>query len=127
MPAIAARQSYGRREEQEGISRMSVYLFDMEGEAVAFRQTWTDPYLFDLHGHWIGWFPWDDHDAVDCDGHYLGTVVDDRFVRRNDWYERPCGAIPVYPGDTAPTGNPQTPHAFPNRFAYEDVQVHVRT
>ena len=27
---------------------MSVYLFDMEGDPIAFRQTWTDPYLFDL-------------------------------------------------------------------------------
>ena len=46
---------------------MSVYLFDMEGEAIAFRRTWTDRYVFDLRGRWIGWFPWDDHDAVELD------------------------------------------------------------
>lgn len=104
---------------------MSVYLFDMQGDPVAFRRTWTDSYLFDLQGHWIGWFPWDDHDAVDRDGHYLGTVVDDRFVRRNDWYERPCRAAATDPGDATPTGRPLTPHAFPNRFAYEDIGIHL--
>jgi hypothetical protein len=106
---------------------MSVYLFDMEGEPIAFRQTWTDPYLFDREGHWIGFFPWDDNDAVDREGHYLGTVVDDRLVRRNDWYARPCAAIDVFPENVAPTGTPQTPHAFPNRFAYEDVRIHLVT
>ena len=29
---------------------MSIYLFDMGGEPVAFRRTWTDPYVFDLDG-----------------------------------------------------------------------------
>lgn len=106
---------------------MSVYLFDMEGEAIAFRRTWTDRYVFDLRGRWIGWFPWDDHDAVDRDGHYLGTVVDDRFVRRNDWYERPCPAAPDDPGDATPTGRPLTPHSFPNRFAYEDAGIRLLT
>ena len=106
---------------------MSVYLFDMEGNPVAFRRTWTDSYLVDLQGRWIGWFPWDDHDAVDRDGHYFGTVVDDRFVRRNDWYERPCPTAATDPGDATPTGRPLTPHAFPNRFAYEDVGIHRLT
>ena len=106
---------------------MSVYLFDMEGEAIAFRRTWTDPYVFDLSGRWIGWFPWGDHDAVDRDGHYLGTVVDDRLVRRNDWYERPCSEAPTDPGEAQPTGRPLTPHAFPNRFAYEDAVVRILT
>jgi hypothetical protein len=106
---------------------MSVYLFDMDGEAIAFRRTWTDPFVFDLRGHWVGWFPWDNHDAVDRDGHYLGTVVDDRFVRRNDWYERPCAALPADPGHVVPTGEPLTPHAFPNCFAYEDVKVRLLT
>ena len=106
---------------------MSVYLFDMQGEVIAFRRTWTDTYVFDLRGHWIGWFPWDDHDAVDREGHYLGTVVDDRLVRRNDWYERPCAQTPVDPGHTTPTGRPLTPHPFPNRFAYEDVKVRLLT
>jgi hypothetical protein len=127
MPDMADPESYRRRRVVEGLSRMSVYLFDMAGEAIAFRQTWTDPYLYDLRGHLIGWFPWDDHDAVDREGHYLGTVVDDRLVRRNDWYERPCGALRTPPADATPTGVPQTPHPFPNRFAYEDVRIHLLT
>ena len=126
-PKLQALSRTVEAEAPEGLSRMSVYLFDMAGEAIAFRQTWTDPHLFDLGGHWIGWFPWDDHDAVDCDGQYLGTVVDDRLVRRNDWYVRPCSTLDVPPGDTAPTGLPQTPHEFPNRFAYEDVGIQLMT
>ncbi len=106
---------------------MSAYLFDMSGEVIAFRRTWADPYVFDVHGRWIGWFPWDNHDAVGRDGHYLGTVVDDRFVRRNDWYDRPCPAAPPAPGDATPTGRPPTPHAFPNCFAYEDAGVRLLT
>ncbi|MGA8988455.1 hypothetical protein [Aeromicrobium sp.] len=106
---------------------MSVYLFDMKGEPIAFRRTWTDPNIFDLHGDWIGWFPWGDHDAVDRTGRYLGTVVDDRFVRRNDWCARPCRDSSTHPDSATPTGLPLAPHAFPNRFAYEDVHVRILT
>jgi hypothetical protein len=103
---------------------MSVYLYDMDGEIVAFRRSWTDQHLFDLDGHRIGWFPWEDNDAVDLDGRYLGTVVDDRLVRRNDWCERPCPPPPDDPGPCQCTGQPLTPHYFPNRFAYQDVRIH---
>jgi hypothetical protein len=106
---------------------MSVYLFDMAGEVIAFRRTWTDPHVFDPRGRWIGWFPWGDHDAVDPEGRYLGSVVDDRFVRRNDWCRRPCATAPADPGDATPTGRPPTPHAFPNCFAYEDVGARLLT
>ncbi|MRK00088.1 hypothetical protein GEV27_01000 [Aeromicrobium sp. S22] len=102
---------------------MSVYLFDMGGQPIAFRRTWTDPFVFDLDGHWIGWFPWDDNDAVDIDGHYLGTVVDDRLVRRNDWYQRPCTGTATDPGRVERTGRPPEPHHFHNCFAYQDVRV----
>jgi hypothetical protein len=103
---------------------MSIYLFDMKGEVIAFRRTWTDSYVFDTQGHWIGWFPWDDNDAVDRDGHYLGTVVDDRLVRRNDWYSQ-CSVTPDDPGVAHPVGSPPTPHDFPNTFAYQDAQVRL--
>ncbi|WP_456696596.1 hypothetical protein [Aeromicrobium sp. P5_D10] len=102
---------------------MSVYLFDMGGDPIAFRRTWTDPHLFDLDGHWIGWFPWEDNDAVDVSGSYLGTVIDDRLVRRNDWQDRPCTLAPTPPGPTEPSGRPLTPHYFPNCFAYQDAQL----
>lgn len=102
---------------------MSAYLYDMAGEVIAFRRTWTDPHVFDPAGHWLGWFPWGDNDAVDFDGRYLGTVVDDRLVRRNDWYERPCAGMPTDPGTATPRGRPSPPHQFPNCFAYEDVRI----
>lgn len=102
---------------------MSVYLYDMAGDTVAFRRTWTDQHLFDLGGRRIGWFPWDDNDAVDLDGHYLGTVIDDRLVRRNDWCGRVCSDAPDDPGRHEPTGEPSAPHLFPNGFAYTDVKI----
>lgn len=102
---------------------MSVYLFDMAGDPIAFRRTWTDTYVFDAAGHWLGWLPWDNNDVVDRDGHYLATIVDDRLVRRNDWCNRPCAAPPADPGVVAPTGSPLAPHYFPNRFAYDDLRL----
>jgi hypothetical protein len=102
---------------------MSTYLYDMGGEPVAFRRTWNDPFVFDLDGCWIGHCAWGDNDVIDRDGRYLGSVVNDRLVRRNDWYERPCRIHADDPGQTVPTGRPGVPMAFPNRFAYEDVLV----
>ena len=118
---LAGRSSYRRR---WGDTAMSVYLFDMDGEPIAFRRTWSDPYLFALDGHWIGWTPWGDDHVVDPRGEYLGSVVDDRLVRRNDWCARPCTRTAEPPGPVTPTGTPSVPHRFPNRFAYEDVAVH---
>ncbi len=103
---------------------MSIYLFDMGGEPVAFRRTWSDPCVFDLDGHRIGGLPWDDNDVVGLDGHYLGTVVDDRLVRRNDWCERRCDTLPDGPDHVERTGAPLAPHHFHNCFAYDDVKVH---
>ncbi|MCD9199283.1 hypothetical protein [Aeromicrobium wangtongii] len=102
---------------------MSVYLYDMGGRTIAMRRSWTDQHLFDADGHWIGWFPWEDNDAVDLAGRYLGTVVGDRLVRRNDLCERPCSVRPPDPGRAEPTGQPLPPLYFPNRFAYDDVRL----
>lgn len=102
---------------------MSVYLFDMEGEPIAFRRAWNDPYVFGLDGSWIGWCPWEDHHVVDRRGEYLGSLVDDRLVRRNDWFGRLCDRTPTDPGEVAPSGDPHPPHLFPNCFAYEDVRL----
>jgi len=102
---------------------MSVYLFDMAGDPIAFRRTWSDPHLFALDGHWIGWCPWEDNTVVAPDGDYLGSVVDDRLVRRNDWCVMPCDRTTDNPGIVQRTGEPPTPHVFPNRFAYDDVLI----
>ncbi|MGA8850745.1 MAG: 4-fold beta flower protein [Aeromicrobium sp.] len=102
---------------------MSVYLFDMEGGAIAFRRTWSDPYVFDLDGHWIGHCAWDDNDVFDLSGRYLGSVVSDRLVRRNDWDGRPSRTTADDPGPVTRSGTPGTPLSFPNCFAYEDVSI----
>jgi hypothetical protein len=102
---------------------MSVYVYDMGGTASASPRGWNDPYLFDLDGYWIGHCAWDDNDVVGRDGGYLGSIVSDRLVRRNDWCERACPTVGEDPGHAVPTSAPSTPMAFPNRFAYEDVRL----
>lgn len=106
---------------------MSVYVYDMAGSAIAFRRAWNDPYLFDLDGYWIGHCAWGDNDVVDLGGHYLGSLVNDRLVRRNDWCERACHTVASNPGPVTRTSDPPAPLAFPNRFAYEDVRVSYLT
>jgi len=102
---------------------MSVYLFDLAGEPIAFRRSWSDPHVFALDGHWIGWFPWNDNHAISPGGDYLGTVVDDRLVRRNDWCVLPCSQTTSDPGVATADGSPPVAHPFPNRFAYTDIQL----
>lgn len=102
---------------------MSVYLYDLDGDVIAFRRAWDDVHVFDTSGHWIGWMPWEGTDVVDARGHYLGSVVGDRLVRRNDCGNRVCAADVVeHPEHAEPSGRPTTPLEFPNRFAYDDVQ-----
>ncbi len=102
---------------------MSVYVYDMAGEAIAFRRAWNDPYLFDLDGYWIGHCAWGDNDVADLSGQYLGSLVNDRLVRRNNWCERACHSVASNPGPVTRTSSPQAPLPFPNRFAYEDARV----
>ncbi len=59
------------------------HYYNSAGEWIAFRRDPNDRYLFDRSGNWIGWFPWNDNEAVDVNGDYLGTVVDEnRFYQR---------------------------------------------
>ena len=102
---------------------MTVYLFDLAGHAIAFRRSWDDPYVFDLDGRWIGWQPWQGNDVVAPDGHYLGSVVGDRLVRRNDCGDRCADVTAPDPGCAHPDGPPAPPLVFPNRFAYVDVEL----
>lgn len=62
---------------------MTTFLFNRAGRPAAFRRTPDDKFLWNIHGHWIGWFPWGDADAVDKSGDYLGTVVNDRLLHRS--------------------------------------------
>lgn len=61
---------------------MTTYYFDSRGKWIAFRTSPTDAYLYDKKGKWVGWFPWNDEDAVDTHGRYLGTLVGDRLLRK---------------------------------------------
>ncbi|BDZ48633.1 hypothetical protein GCM10025867_08740 [Frondihabitans sucicola] len=85
---------------------MSTFLFNLHGHHVAFRRTQEDKFLFDKHGHWLGWFPWGDNDAVDKTGKYLGTVVGNRLLRRTF---QPYRGYPGYPGYPGYAGYPGYP------------------
>jgi len=77
---------------------MATFLYNRSGKAIGFRRTPDDKFLWDTHGHWIGWFPWGDDDAVDKSGKYLGTVVQNRLLRRNSPRYRGYPGYPGYPG-----------------------------
>ena len=101
---------------------MSVYLYDLQGRVIAFRRTWDDPHLFDLGGDWVGWQSLDGTDVVGEDGHYVGSVVGDRLVRRNDCVDRVVEVPAEHPVHAEPDGRPTAPLPFPSRFAYDDVE-----
>lgn len=44
---------------------MTQNFFNTAGQWIAFRRNPNDKYLFDKNGKWVGWFPWEDGDAVD--------------------------------------------------------------
>src|SRR5436309_448270 len=89
---------------------MTEYLHDSQGVWIAFRADERARHLFNSEGDWIGWFPWDDDDAVTPDGAYLGTVVGDRLLLRED---HPFRGTPEYPGAPAYLGRPSYPGAAP--------------
>jgi hypothetical protein len=102
---------------------MSVYLFDIGGRAIAFQRSWDDECVFTVDGDFLGRCVDRGFDVVDPSGRYVGTVVGDRLVRRNDAH---CVALteavePV--GRAVPTGRPSAPLRFEHPFAYEDVAL----
>lgn len=105
---------------------MSTYLYDMAGQAIAFRRSWDDAHVFDLDGRCIGWCPWGDTEVVDLDGNYLASIVLDRLVVRNDCSARHCDDETADPGVVAPTGTPSAPLHFHHRFAYRDLGLSPR-
>lgn len=83
------------------------HYFNSAGEWIAFRRTPDDRYLFDRHGNWVGWFPWNDNEAVDIEGSYLGTIVDgNRFYQRTKKLNRPHPGFSVPPGPIGYAGHP---------------------
>lgn len=77
---------------------MTTFLYNRSGRGVAFIRSEDDKFLWDLHGRWIGWFPWGDGDAVDKNGKYLGTIVKNRLLRRKSHRYRGYPGYPGYPG-----------------------------
>ena len=93
---------------------MAVHLFNSSGENIAFIRNAGDKFLFDKAGKWIGWFPWDDDDAVTKEGEYLGTIVGDRLLRRTS---RPYRSNPGNPGYAGYAGSP----GYPGHVGYKSL------
>ena len=93
---------------------MTAYLHDSQGVWVAFRTEERGRFLFNPDGDWIGWFPWDDEEAVTPGGAYLGTVHGDRLFRDTGHGYR---GDPGYPGAPAYPGQA----AYPGAGAYTSL------
>lgn len=77
---------------------MAIFYYNASGKVIAYRKSALDKFLYDDKGHWIGWFPWGDADAVTKNGKYLGTVVGDRLFQRTNQPYRGYPGYPGYPG-----------------------------
>jgi hypothetical protein len=101
------------------------HYFNSFGDWIAFRRHRSDRYLFDRKGNWIGWFPWNDNDAVDLNGQYLGTVMDgNRFYQKTspDPTRSEAGFV-VHPGPGGYAGYPgHAAHRVPP-FGFKDIDV----
>jgi hypothetical protein len=99
------------------------HYFNSAGEWIGFRRTIDDRYLFDRHGNWVAWFPWNDNEAVDIEGNYLGTIVDgNRFYQRTKFkLERPHPGYSVPPGPTGYAGHPGYAAYSAPPLGYTDV------
>lgn len=104
---------------------MATFLYDTDGRAVAFRRHDGDAFLFNLRGQWIGWFPWDDDEAVDTHGRYLATVVENRLLRLKGNVFRPHPGYPSHPGSATTPGSAPFAGFFGIRSRFEDVPAEV--
>ncbi|WP_455905660.1 hypothetical protein [Microbacterium sp.] len=102
---------------------MVTFLFDRAGHGIAFRRTPDDKFLWDNRGHWIGWFPWGDSDAVDKAGKYLGTVVQNRLFRKTSTTYRGYPGYPGYPGYAGYPGYPGFAGYSGYLAGYADVDI----
>lgn len=102
---------------------VTTFLYDMAGNWIAFRTAYDGKYLFDTTGEWIGWFPWDDNDAVDRDGNYLGTVIDNRLLQRLDHGYRTNPGYPGAPAFPGHIGFPGSTGYYGGLPGYADVPL----
>lgn len=56
----------------DGADRDVEFVFDSRGSPIAVR---IGRHLVDPEGGWLGWVPWNDGDAFDPEGRYLGTIT----------------------------------------------------
>lgn len=96
------------------------YLFDSRGDWIAFRR---GNMLFDVDGDVIGWLPWDDGEAVNPRGHYLGTIVpDDRLLFAEPMHAT-APPFPEYPVSPELPPIPKPRGYSPLYEATRDVQL----
>ena len=86
------------------------YLFNSEGEWVAFKE---GKYVFDIEGEWIGWMAWSDADVADTEGKYLGTITHGNRIYF--FTNHPYRGNPGYPGRSSYPGRP----GYPGHAGYD--------
>lgn len=101
---------------------MSIPLFNLEGEAVAFVRHNGDNVLFNAKGSPIGWFAWQDDDVATWEGEYLGTVEGDRLLRKQSpGFRSSPGFPPNKPMAESPPWNVSRAGRAGTSWGYEDV------
>jgi len=122
--ALRALEALGplTRKDQavSGATLPDQYLFDSRGDWIAFR---LGNILFDVDGDVIGWLPWEDGEAVNPNGDYLGTIYpDDRLL-----LAKPTrNTAPAFPGYPVLPGLPSIPNPrdySPLHEATRDIQL----
>jgi len=90
------------------------HLFDSAGRWIGFCDGAN---LFNTHGVWRGWFPWEGSlDAVKPDGSYLGSVVGARFLCFEQKQPLRVRKLIDYPKTPA---LPQRPAPLPRRELFD--------
>lgn len=101
---------------------MSVFYYNTDGDAIAWRRDDDDSFLFNNDAEPVGWFPWDDEDAYSMDGDYLGTVVDDeRLLRRTYQPYRGYVGTPGHVGYVGYAGSAGRLSYMGYRSGFEDI------
>ncbi|GAA1411670.1 hypothetical protein GCM10009662_52470 [Catellatospora coxensis] len=101
---------------------MTVYLFNSNGDWIAFRRSESDRYLWGSDSRWLGWFPWGDEHAVGTSGNYLGSVVrGNRLLAKLSPPSRANPAQPSSPAQPASPSSPASRAAIPMPSGFGDI------
>ena len=75
---------------------MTKHLFNSYGHWIDIK---NGKYIYNIQRSCIGWFPWDDNDAVNLNGSYLGSIFNDnRFYKKINFPYRGNIGYPGHPG-----------------------------